>query len=555
MLAERNRLLCRIDHAPRRRSPRTGRLGWVLIALLFGLGLAPQRVLGNTHDVEFSDGPEPDTPRRAVERFLDAAHEGRFDDASRDLYLRPENLSRGVELARKLAAVLDAQISADSQWLSKVPDIPSGNLDDGLPPEKEEIGRVPGRRALEPVRMRRLEIPDPQSQGSPALLTWRFTDGTAVRSLLWYQNLSDLGLRERLPRKLLRLGPGGLLLWEWLALPAFLVISIVLSFIIAMAMHWVLMPLARRTSAHWDDLLVTSLRQPTRLIVASLLLGWVMPYLLITAQAERFMTKLARVGVFLGIFWAVWKFVDVVVKLIRESTWLKNHPSARGIVPLGYRVAEITVLAIALIMALQELGYPVTSLVAGLGIGGLAVALAAQKTVEHLFGGVMMSLDQPMRLGDLVLIDGRQGWVEHIGLRSTTIRTLDRSLMTIPNGKLAEMVIESLAARDHMRLHLVLGVTYDLTADKMDRLRSALSQYLQQHPRLWEGQPFRCHFSAFGGSSLDIEIMAWFQESDWDRFLELRHSILIDVMRILEAQGAQVAFPTRTVHVFQHPSR
>jgi MscS family membrane protein len=89
----------------------------------------------------------------------------------------------------------------------------------------------------------------------------------------------------------------------------------------------------------------------------------------------------------------------------------------------------------------------------------------------------------------------------------------------------------------------------------MDRLRSALSQYLQQHPLLWTGQPFRCHFSAFGSSSLDIEIMAWFQESDWDRFLELRHSVLIDVMRILEAQGAQVAFPTRTVHVFQHPIR
>lgn len=540
------------------RRPRMG-LGqahcWVFIGLLAALLLHAPPAHSNTHEVEFTDGPEPDTPRRAIERFLDAAHEGRFSDAGRDLYLRPENAPRADELAKKLAAVLDAQISADSQWLSKVPDLPSGNLNDGLPPEKEEIGRVPGRRALEPVRMRRLEIADTQDASAPVQLIWKFTDGTAMRSLLWYQSLSDLSLRERLPSKLLRLGPGGLLVWEWLALPAFLIISIVFGFVISMMMHWVLMPLARRTSAHWDDLLVTSLRQPMRLIVASLLLGWVMPYLLITAQAERFMTKLARVGVFLGMFWAVWKFVDVVVKLIRESTWLKNHPSALGIIPLGYRVAEITVLAIALIMALQELGYPVTSLVAGLGIGGLAVALAAQKTVEHLFGGLMMSLDQPMRLGDLVMIDGRQGWVEHIGLRSTTIRTLDRSLMTIPNGKLAEMVIESLAARDHMRLHLVLGVTYDLNADRMDRLRSALSQYLKDHPRLWEGQPFRCHFSALGSSSLDIEIMAWFQESDWDRFLELRHSILIDVLRILEAQGAQVAFPTRTVHVIQQPAR
>lgn len=545
---------CKRLHRITRRGPLRTALWCVLFGILGILLIPTRQASANTHDVEFSDGPEPDTPRRAVERFLDAAHEGHFAEASRDLYLRPENLAMGPELARKLAAVLDAQISQDSQWLSKVTDIPSGSQSDDLPPEKEEIGRVPGRRALEPVRMRRVEVPDVQNPTAPSLLVWKFTDGTAMRSLLWYQGLSDLRLRERLPNKLLRMGPGGLLLWEWLALPVFLVISIAFGVLISTLAHWVLMPLARRTSAHWDDLLVASLRQPMRLIVASLLLGWVMPYLLITAQAERFMTKLARVGVFLGIFWAVWKFVDVVVKLIRDSTWLKNHPAARGIVPLGYRVAEITVLAVALIMALQELGYPVTSLVAGLGIGGLAVALAAQKTVEHLFGGVMMSLDQPMRLGDLVIVEGRQGWVEHIGLRSTTIRTLDRSLLNIPNGKLADMVIESLAARDHMRLHLVLGVTYDLTADKMERLRAALAAYLQKHPRLWNGQPFRCHFSEFGSSSLDIEIMAWFQESDWDRFLDLRHSVLIDLMRILEAEGAQVAFPTRTVHLFQHPS-
>ena len=133
--------------------------------------------------------------------------------------------------------------------------------------------------------------------------------------------------------------------------------------------------------------------------------------------------------------------------------------------------------------------------------------------------------------------------------RSTAIRTLDRSLLTIPNGKLADMVIESLAARDNMRLHLVLGVTYDLKADRLAALRAALAGYLQQHPRLWEGQAPRCHFAAFGSSSLDIEIMAWFSESDWDRFLELRHDVLIDVMRILEAHGAQVAFPTRTLHI------
>ena len=279
-----------------------------------------------------------------------------------------------------------------------------------------------------------------------------------------------------------------------------------------------------------------------------------MPYLLISPAAERFVHRFARVGIFLGVFWAVWKCVDVVVKMVRESSWLRSHPSAMGVIPLGYRLAEVTVLAVAFIMALQELGYPVTSLVAGLGLGGLAVALAAQKTVEHLFGGVMVSLDQPMRIGDLVIIDGREGWVEHIGLRSTSIRTLDRSLLTIPNGKLADMVIESLAARDRMRLHIVLGVAYELSSHLLDKLRNKLLHYLRTHPRLTTELPLRVHFMNLGNSSLDIEIMAWFEESDWDRFLELRHEVLIGIMRVLEAEGAHVAFPTSTVHLIEKAS-
>jgi len=498
-------------------------------------------------EVEFIDAPEPDTPRRAVERFLDAVHEGRYTDATSDLYLRPENKAAANELARKLAAVLDNQTSQDSEWLSRVSDQPTGHFKEASPTDKEEIGRVPGRRAAEPVRMRPIRDPDGATR-------WKFTDGTAMRARQWYLGLNDLWLREHLPHHVLVPGPRGLLIWEWLALPIFLVASIVVGLLGSLLIGWLLRPLLRRSRAKGTDLLLQSLRRPLRLFVASLLLGEVMPYLLISPAAERFVHRFARVGIFLGVFWAVWKCVDVVVKMVRESSWLRSHPSAMGVIPLGYRLAEVTVLAVAFIMALQELGYPVTSLVAGLGLGGLAVALAAQKTVEHLFGGVMVSLDQPMRIGDLVIIDGREGWVEHIGLRSTSIRTLDRSLLTIPNGKLADMVIESLAARDRMRLHIVLGVAYELSSHLLDKLRSKLLHYLRTHPRLTTELPLRVHFMNLGNSSLDIEIMAWFEESDWDRFLELRHEVLIGIMRVLEAEGAHVAFPTSTVHLIEKAS-
>lgn len=527
-----------------------GLLRWILwLGLFYQLALPPGPARA---DGETSDAAEPDTPRRALERFLGHTQRGRFSEAALDLEPPPDRPAGGPDdrpvLARRLGEVLDRRLSSDPEWLGKVSDAPMGDLKDGLAPDQEEVGRIPGAPGMlaEPVRLRRI-----QHEGENR---WVFSSKTVARIAGWYSRLDDLWLREHLPPPLLRTGPRGFVWWEWLALPLLLAASLVLARLLVWLGTLSTAPLFRRTRAKWASLLAEKVRQPTRLIITCVLWGWAMPYLLITTQAERSVQMLARVGVLLGLFMMAWRCVDVVVQLVRESAWIRSHPAALGVIPLGYRLAEVTVVAIAVVTALQELGYPVTSLVAGLGIGGLAVALAAQKTVEHLFGGVMLSIDQPMRVGDYVRIDDTVGWVEHIGLRSTSIRTLERSLVTFPNGKLADMKIESLAARDHLRLHAILGVTYDLTADRLDALRTALAAELRAHPQLWAGMPLRVHFVGFGESTLDIEVMAWFRETDWDRFLELRHAVLLRLMNIVAAQGAEFAFPTRTVRLVTEAS-
>jgi MscS family membrane protein len=524
---------------------RTAALGaWLLAVLVLSLALGSGVARA---DSESADAAEPDTPRRALERFLSHTQHHRFVEAARDLDLGTEYADEGPQLAQHLGAVLDRRLMSDPESLNRVSDAPLGELKDGLASDQEEVGRIPGAEGMlaEPVRLRRVER-DGENR-------WVFSGKTVTRIAGWYSRLDDLWLREHLPPPLLRIGPRGFVLWEWLALPLLLGASVVLAFLLVWLVRLGTAPLLHRAKARWDRLLPEKLRSPMRLILTCALWGWAMPYLLITAQAERSVQTIARVGLLLGLFGAVWRCVDVVVQLVRESAWIKSHPAALGVIPLGYRLAEVTVVAIAVVTALQALGYPVTSLVAGLGIGGLAVALAAQKTVEHVFGGVMLSIDQPMRVGDLVRIDDTVGWVEHIGLRSTSIRTLERSLVTLPNGKLADMKIESLAARDRLRLHAVLGITYDLTADRLDSLRNALLRELQAHPKLWPGQPLRVHFIGFGDSSLDIEVMAWFSESDWERFLELRHAVLLQLLRIVAEQGAAFAFPTRTVRLIMDP--
>lgn len=500
-----------------------------------------------TPQIAFADADtesgEADTPRRAIERFLGQTAAGRYAEAAEDLEIYPHEPVDRQRLAKLLGAVIDRRLSADPAWLNQVSDAPTGDTKDGIAPDQDEVGRIPATPIAEPVRMRRVYV---RERGEHR---WLFSHKTVQRVPGWYQRLDDVWLREHLPDRLLRKGPKGFVWWEWLALPVVLGASGVVAWLLTLLLEILIRPLLRRSTTRWDELLVRRLRRPVRVLLAVMLWGLAMPYVLITGSAERIVTNFARVGFLLGLFFCIWRCVAVSVQLIRESEWMKAHPSAMAVIPLGYRLAEITVAALAVVTTLQELGYPVTSLVAGLGIGGLAVALAAQKTVEHVFGGVMLSVDQPMRVGDLVRVDDVIGNVEQIGLRSTSIRTIDRSLVTIPNGKLADMKIECMQARDHLRLFFQLGITYDASVELLEKLRDALSVYVKGHPKIWSELPVRVHLTGFGESALTLEIMAWFDESDWDRFLEIRHGVMLQVIRIIEQHGARIAFPTRTLHL------
>jgi MscS family membrane protein len=208
----------------------------------------------------------------------------------------------------------------------------------------------------------------------------------------------------------------------------------------------------------------------------------------------------------------------------------------------------VAVVAVGAVAALSRLGYPVAGLLAGLGLGGLAFALAAQKTVENLFGSLSLAVDAPFRVGDFVKVEDFVGTVEAIGLRSTRIRTLDRTVVAIPNGRLADMRLESFSARDRMRLACTVGLVYETSAAQMRQVLEGLEDALRRHPLIWP-EAMVVRFKEFGASSLDIEVMAWFQTSSWPEFQLIRQEVLLQFMEVVEGAGTSFAFPTRTVHV------
>ncbi|HZM00681.1 MAG TPA: mechanosensitive ion channel family protein, partial [Planctomycetota bacterium] len=442
-----------------------------------------------------------------------------------------------------LKAVLDHHIWFE---LDQISGEPTGDLDDGLPPGVEQLGVIPGDAAVpDPVRLRRHE--------SGGETRWVFTAATVGAVDGWFAGLPNRWALELLPPVLLRPGFGDLLWWQWIALPALSVLAWLLGLLLSRATGLTLNRLVARTTSGWDDMLIARLNGPITLAWTLTVLYVLVPLLGLVVPAEDLIHTSLRVGLFLGFFWALLRGVDVLGAFLLQSQWTQQYPASRALVPLGGRVVKAAILAMAIVGLLGELGFSVTSLVAGLGIGGLALALAAQKTGENLFAAFSIGIDQPFRVGDFVNVEGMLGNVETIGLRSTRIRTLDRTLVTVPNGKLAEMQIETFAARDRIRFNAKLGVVYETTASQMQAILAGLERTLREHPRIWPDTVV-VRFAGFGDSSLDIEIMCWFQVTDYNAFRDCRQEVLLAFMDVVEKAGSGFAFPTRTVHVVGAPA-
>jgi MscS family membrane protein len=481
--------------------------------------------------------PSEASPRRSVEHYLTVSRQGRFAEAARYLDLPDSLQTRGSVLARQLKAVLDRHVWIDLDDLSAEA---GGDTTDGLPTLVDQIAVIDRDGRSEPVRIARTDV--------DGELRWQFSRSTVSRIPEWYAALDHRWLHAHLPAPLLRPGPLEILWWQWVALPLLVLIGAAIGGLTRRLIGPLVRRLVARTRGNWDDSLLELLAAPGASAVTTLAIALLVPWLGLYAPAEAAVYRTLRAILLLIVFWSLWRLIDIARQLAGRSRWALTSSSSRSLLPLGARVAKAGILAIALIATLAMLGYPVTSLVAGLGIGGLALALAAQKTVENLFGAFSIGVDQPFREGDFVKVADFVGTVEQIGLRSTRFRTLDRTLVTLPNGQLADMRLESYTARDRLRFAAMIGLVYETSASQLRDVLKDVETVLRAHPKIWPDAVV-VRFSAFAESSLDIEIMAWFETTDWSEFQLIRQEILLQIMDVVERAGTSFAFPTRTVHV------
>jgi MscS family membrane protein len=330
------------------------------------------------------------------------------------------------------------------------------------------------------------------------------------------------------------------------------VVAVVVAFLVGRLIVRLARPLlarvAGRTSADWDDRLVELMAWPLSLVLALQALRIASPWLPLDARGVTTMSDAIAIVTTLAVLWTAFRGIDLGRSVLERRAWAIDRPSSRSVLSISARLAKVSVLVIGGIVALAQLGVSVASLVAGLGIGGLAVALGAQKTLENLFGTLSIGVDQPMREGDFVKLYDFVGTVEQIGLRSTRIRTLDRTVVTIPNGELANQRIESFTVRDRLRLAMTVSLVYGTTSQQMRAILAELEGILR-------GQPKTCQdtvvvkFKELAASSLDIEVSVLFQTTDGPEFQAIRQELLLAFMAAIEQHGSAIAFPTRTIHV------
>ena len=274
-----------------------------------------------------------------------------------------------------------------------------------------------------------------------------------------------------------------------------------------------------------------------------------LPWLGLYQPAEAFVLRWFSAWLLLAVFWALWRAVDLSRHSVSSSRWARESLSAHSLLSLGARLAKFAVAAAAVVVVLAELGYRATTIITGLGIGGVALALAAQKTVENLFGTFSLAIDQPFREGDSIQVDTISGTVEAVGLRSTRIRTADRTVISIPNGKLADMRVETINRQDRLRFYSMVGIAHS-ASQQLTQILSGIEALLRAEP-LAVQDTVSVRFVALTDSAMNVEVSAMLDTIDGNRFADARQRFLFGIVRVVEEAGAALAHPTRSVQVVE----
>lgn len=353
-------------------------------------------------------------------------------------------------------------------------------------------------------------------------------------------------IRSQLPDVL----KGGFLLeyWQWLGVLLFIFIGSIADKFLA----WVLAKNVQRWKKHhpgFEGLENTVLR-PLGLMAMALIWWFGLGLLGLPDTALVILLVAVKLLVSLSGIWSAFRLVDVLHALLMKKARRTHNKFDDLLIPMVSKTLKLFVIVIGIVFVADNLNVDVTSLLAGLGLGGLAFALAAKDLLGNFFGSLTVLLDRPFHIGDWVIIGDVEGSVEQVGFRSTRIRTFYNSLITLPNAVLTTTKIDNMGARRYRRMRTMLGLTYDTAPEKIDAFCEGIRSLIQLHPYMRKDY-YQVYFNQYNSASLDILVYVFWQTPDWNTELRERHRFLLDILRLAKQLDVEFAYPTQTLYLKQ----
>ncbi len=489
-----------------------------------------------------------DSPQSCVVSFLEAAHASDYSRAWRYLDLRKlpqkQRLSDGPQLAQQLAQILDNDPQFDVASLSRQPE---GDLDDSHPKNHEPIDTFTVNGNSVALQLERVTLHNGNS-------VWLFSGDSVTAIPQLARQTSDSPIERYLPLPLVNWRWLDTPIWRWIALTLLAIGITIFSGVLSRGTLRLGRPVLKRVAprANWSALEMFA--GPTRTLLGVAMFRAAMVWTEPSALPRLYLERALGLLFSLGVAWLLAQLVEFTMRHLRAALGDKFQTLSYSVLPLLSRVLKITILLLAIIVTLDNWGYNTRTILATLGIGGLAIALAAQKTVEHLFGGVAVISDRPVVVGDYCKFGDQKGTVEDIGLRSTRIRTDDRTLVTVPNGPFSSMTLENFSRRDKMLLHFTLNLRRDTTPEQVRAVLSSISALLKGNNKFETGaMPVR--FIGVGTYSLDLEVSLYVLTRNGDEFLQIQQDLFLGILDAIEAAGTALALPTQASIPFAPAAR
>jgi MscS family membrane protein len=357
-------------------------------------------------------------------------------------------------------------------------------------------------------------------------------------------------LQEEMPETLKTGEILGLQYWQWFGLLLLIFLGVVADFVVRALFKPVLNRGVRRVGSNVDSRSVSDTVRALGLFAGAIV--WLLLLHVLGFGGVIRDVAAAAVGVyavFTGTLFG-WRFTDLAGDVLLHMAKRTDTKYDDILIPLLRKTAKVFIIALGVIYGAQHLNVNIVPLVTGLGIGGLAFAFAAKDTIENFFGSVAVILDRPFEVGDWVVVEGVEGTVEEMGLRSTRIRTFYNSQVSMPNASLVRAKVDNYGRRTYRRWKTYIGVQYDTSPDQLQAFTEGIRELVRQHPYTRKDY-YQVWCNGFGESSLNILLYVFFRVPDWATELRERERLFIDIVRLADKLGVQFAFPTRTLHMFR----